>query len=341
MNFKQAILSGINAFGLNRWARFRSRRRLLGLCYHTVIPDDSPADDARTRIAVTVSDFDRQMRELRRYWTPVSTDQVRATLLDGTPLPDHAVHVSFDDGYRNNLTLAAPILEKYDIPATVFITTDLIGTEKLIWPLEIFERLVRWPELRTRYCEELPPVPVTLPCKTLPGSAERTKQALEFVSATRRFSTTEQKRFLEVLRAETEMDLSAPWQRNLYEILDWDGVRAIRDRGIDIGAHTLTHPILSLLGPEDLDRELRGCKLRIDRELGISCDVLAYPFGSGYDYSDRVIAAARQAGFRLAWTLEERRNDIVLDPMRIHRFCVHREHSLASFRCLISGIRGT
>lgn len=339
MSIKQAILRTVETVGLNRWSRFRTRRQLLGLCYHTIVSDESPADDARTQIAVTVSEFERQMRELHRHWTPVSTAQIRAAVFEGVPLPDRAVHVSFDDGYRNNLVQAAPILAKYEIPATVFITTELIGTRELIWPLELHERLVVWPNLRLRYSETAPPLPIMASETTLPDTVERSQFALEIVQAAKRLTATERSELMTVLRNETEIDLTTPWKKELYELLDWDEVRKLRDLGIDIGAHTQTHPNLALLDAGELDRELRGCKEQIDRELADPCDTLAYPFGSGYDYSDRVVAAAQAVGFRLAFTLQERRNGVVLDPMRVHRICIHREHSLDSFRCLISGLR--
>jgi peptidoglycan/xylan/chitin deacetylase (PgdA/CDA1 family) len=88
-----------------------------------------------------------------------------------------------------------------------------------------------------------------------------------------------------------------------------------------------------------LERELRESKECIERELGAACEVFAYPFGSMYDFSDRVVEAARRAGFYLAFTLQDCRNDATLDAMRIHRICINREHSLASFRALISGLR--
>ena len=88
-----------------------------------------------------------------------------------------------------------------------------------------------------------------------------------------------------------------------------------------------------------MERELRESKECLERELGVECDALAYPFGSVYDFSERVIETAQHIGFRLAFTLQDCRNATVPDAMRIHRTCIHREHSLASFRALISGLR--
>jgi peptidoglycan/xylan/chitin deacetylase (PgdA/CDA1 family) len=306
---------------------------LLGLCYHGVVSDNSPQNDARTRIAVTVTQFNEQLKELRKHWNPVSLSQIRNAIENDIPLPDRAVHVSFDDGYKNNLTIAAPLLAQYEIPATIFVTTNLIATHnQLIWALELHERLAVLPDSEIEIGGKtylLPP----------PESPQRTKLALELLNRIKRFPAEERDILLQKLRKRVTIDLTPSWKRELYEFLDWDELRLFYGQGIEIGAHTFSHPVLSGLDQAELNRELLESKRCLERELGTECLVLAYPFGSEYDFSDRVVEVARQIGFRLAFTLQERRNPPVLDAMRIHRICIHREHSLHSFRALISGLR--
>lgn len=324
---------GVELAGLNSLSRFWTRRRLLGLCYHSVVSDNSPENDARTRIAVTVSQFDEQLRELRKNWNPVSLTQIRNAVENNIPLPDRAVHVSFDDGYRNNLIYATPALVRYKIPATIFVTTNLISTQsRMIWALELHERLS---ELTDSEIEiggqtyQLPP----------PESPSRTALALDLLNCVKRLSASERDLLLQKLRTRAELDLTPSWKKELYEFLNWDEIRLLRGQGIEIGAHTLSHPVLSSLDLAELNRELVESKKCIERELGEECNVLAYPFGSVYDFSDEVIETAKRAGFKLAFTLQEQRNKVELDPMKIHRICINREHSIDSFRVLISGLR--
>lgn len=332
MNVKQGILHAVDALGLNRWARHRTRRRLLGLCYHGVVSEEGPPADARTRIAVTATQFEAQMRELRRHWTPVGSRRILDAISGGPPLPDRAVHVSFDDGYRNNLTVAAPILERYEIPATVFITSGFLDTRRPPWPLELHERLVA--------CTGLLPIlsgRFTTPSHT----PERTEEALKFVDAAKELAAPQRENLMETLRSETEIDLSAPWKRELYEPLDWTDLPGLPRRGVEIGAHTVSHPNLARLAPDELDEEIETGRKKIEAAMdgAYRCESFAYPFGSSRDYSDAVVDAVRKAGFRLAFTLEERRNAETLDPFRIHRICIHRELTHASFLTLISGLR--
>ena len=355
---KQLILHGVECAGLNRLARHRTRRRLLGLCYHGVLASECPANDARLLLAVTASQFENQMRELKRNWNPVSAGQLRQSIEGGEPLPDRAVIVTFDDGFRNNLTVAAPILEKYQIPAVVFITTDMIGTGKLIWAVELIERLVSWKQTQFSLGSTM----YTLPP---PNTPERTWVVSEMMGAIRTLSSHQSQALTERVWNETTLDLDTPWKKELYEFMNWDEVRQIHRRGFTIGAHTVTHPILSNLEPDELEVELSTSSILIEKELcnlheqaeakeldelkgfveqvkkesDIKIDTIAYPFGSEYDYSDRVIDKARELGYRLGFTLTERRNPEVLDPMRIDRICVCNDLSLASFRAIISGIR--
>ncbi|MDR1140347.1 MAG: polysaccharide deacetylase family protein [Planctomycetaceae bacterium] len=333
MKLKQALLYGVEIIGLNKLARFRTRSRLLGLCYHSIVSDNSPLNDARTRIAVTISQFDEQLRELKKHWQPVSLNQIRNAVENDIPLPDYAVHVSFDDGYKNNLTLAAPLLARYEIPATIFVTTNLTATQnQLIWALEIHERLTVLPDSKIHFGDktyELPP----------PETPQRTEISLELLNQIKHITVEERENVLQFLRDRTEIDFTPSWKRELYEFLNWDELRLLRKQGMSIGAHTLSHPVLSSLDQAELNRELLESKKCIERELGVECDALAYPFGSAYDFSDRVIDMVRRVGFRLAFTLQDCRNAVMPDAMRIHRICIHREHSLNSFRALISGLR--
>ena len=85
--------------------------------------------------------------------------------------------------------------------------------------------------------------------------------------------------------------------------LDWEGLRELSDRGLEIGSHTASHPHLSQLADVELDRELRESRERVESELGRRCRFLAYPYG---DHDVRVRTAARVAGYEAAFALPGR-----------------------------------
>ena len=96
------------------------------LCYHCV------KNEANSYLRPTkVEDFDKQMQYLSQSYSPISLETMAQHLQNGTALPAKAIAVTFDDGYQDNYENAYPILKRYNIPATIFLTTDFIGTGEI------------------------------------------------------------------------------------------------------------------------------------------------------------------------------------------------------------------
>lgn len=130
-----AVKRGLLAAGVYR--RRLRRRPFPGvavLCYHGVRGDDvAPGGLAFEELHVPESRFAAHADALRRLCEPISLDRWRAALAGGPPLPPRAVLVTFDDGYRSVATRALPILERYEIPAAVFVCDEPVTTRNLFW----------------------------------------------------------------------------------------------------------------------------------------------------------------------------------------------------------------
>lgn len=102
--------------------------KALIICYHCI--NDRPYSRLRP---TTVADFENQMRYLSKTYNPVSLERIARDLpkQNGASLPSRAIAVTFDDGYRDNYEHAYPILKKYDIPATIFLTASFVGTGEI------------------------------------------------------------------------------------------------------------------------------------------------------------------------------------------------------------------
>jgi peptidoglycan/xylan/chitin deacetylase (PgdA/CDA1 family) len=320
---KRAAFEMAQRSGFNALARQLLRRRLVVLCYHSVISDDAPLDP-RTNIAVTTSQFELHLRELAASFTPVSAGQVIAAGYYDLPLPPRAVLVTFDDGYRNNLELAAPLLLKYEIPAIFFVTTGLIGTRELLWTHEIVERVAAWPKTRlTSKCLGIAELPQ--------DDFRRVEVGRSIVDACKRMSNKHRMELLTAIRT-FDFEISDHWKRELYDFMTWDEVRQLKQLGFEIGAHTIDHPILTSLCDSEMSRQLAESKQTLEREVKEKCLSVAYPNGSVLDFSDTVIRAATDAGFRLGFTLCERGNLAAYNPLAIDRVCVTRDISFRRFQ---------
>jgi peptidoglycan/xylan/chitin deacetylase (PgdA/CDA1 family) len=102
--------------------------------------------------------------------------------------------------------------------------------------------------------------------------------------------------------------------------MTWDEIRAHAEDGVDVGAHTVSHPHLCTLGEEELRRELRESKAEIETELGRPCPDFAYPYG---EHDERVRAAVRAAGYKRAYVLRERS----ADEYALRRVDLYRRHT--------------
>lgn len=293
---KGALFAASQALGVQAVLRRMHRHRLLVLCYHGVVSGDHRGDRHEYRNTVWSSEFDRQIGELRRRFAPVAPADVVAWVQNGRPLPERAVLVTFDDGYRNNLTLAAPILERHGVPALVSVTTGHVGQRELLWPTEVELRIVRGRGTHVPSPDGDAPVRLPAARDARRALADAVRRQLKAVADGAR------RDYLAALRASTELH-DSEIDAELVAFLDWDEVRALTRHGIAIGSHTVSHPILTRLEPDQLARELADSRARIERETGAACDCFVYPNGGPEDVSPQVTAAVARAGYAVAFTL--------------------------------------
>ncbi len=289
------------------WPEVRSERKALVLCYHRI--NEACPDP---RLCVTPSRFAEHLEVLRQYARPIRLQQLSQALSEES-LPDRSVVLTFDDGYADNLYNAKPVLEHYDIPATVFVITGYIGREREFW----------WDELDRLFLR-----PDTLPEKldlSVKGSTyhwqldEADDYSEETYRRQRRWRPEEEARssyhslyksLWKLLRSLAEGER----QRALHELRGWAGFKEVvrpshrplsseevvaLDQGglVEIGAHTITHPALRKL-PLDLQQdEILGSKTRLEEILNRPVTSFSYPYGN---LSVQTADIVREAGFSCA-----------------------------------------
>lgn len=263
---------------------------------------------------ITADDFSRQMQWLRE----------RERVLSLAELVDHhrngrevdGVVVTFDDGYRNNLTVALPILERYEVPATFFITTGFIGTDRLFWVDEV-EFLVD----RTGR-EAIDLADFGLPRYHLVSAEERMRAVTGLKTALKRMDDDTCRDVVARLRR----DLAVPAGRarsGNYTLMTWSEVRTLAGHPlVEIGAHSVDHPILTRVGSTRLEREVRESKTTLERELSRPVTLFAYPNGGREDYDADVVRAVKAHGFTCACTTLPGPNTASTDLFELRRHFV-------------------
>jgi peptidoglycan/xylan/chitin deacetylase (PgdA/CDA1 family) len=275
---------------------------LIVLMYHRVGPSAPPFR------ALDPADFRRQMAWLKRNCRPIAPEEIREAIRD----PDRfrpPVLVTFDDGFRDYHDHAHPVLREMGIPSLVFLTTAFMDAGGMLWV-----DALRWAASRT-----------PLRRLTLPGGGAAEMADAEARRAFAAAWTAHLKRCPEDERTATverllrELAGEAPPPAPPRQMMTWDEVRATAD-GARFGGHTHTHPILSRVGPEQLEAEIRTCRDRIEAETGRRPRWFAYPNGQAADFTEAVKEAVRRQGFEAAFTAIEGVNGRSTDPFALRRF---------------------
>jgi len=266
---------------VSRLATLGPSGRLSILLYHRVLP----APDALRPGEPDAATFAWQMRLLAEHWTPLPLDEALCRLDEGR-LPLRAVSVTFDDGYADNAEIALPILRATGVPATFFIASGFLDGGRMFND-SLIETLRRLPsgtlDLGPLGHYRLDDMPSRLAaCQALIGQIK--------------YRPPEERERLATTLAER---LDAPLPDHL--MLRGEQVRALRAAGMLIGAHTLSHPILSRLDLAEAERDIVAGRARLEALLGEPVRLFAYPNGQpGRDYDERHVRLVRALGFEAA-----------------------------------------
>jgi peptidoglycan/xylan/chitin deacetylase (PgdA/CDA1 family) len=257
------------------------RSRCLILLYHRVarIPSDPWS------LCLTPEHFAEHLEVLRKY-RRVRLDRLNPGWSFGEKL---TVAVTFDDGYADNLHEAKPLLARYSTPATFFIATGSIGETREFW----------WDELeRIVMQSETPPRSPDIVNETREEIYQRIYAELQPLShAVRR-------ELLDEMLAASGQSAAA---RPTHQTLTLEELKQLAaDDLFEIGAHTVTHPLLAAQPVETQDRELRESKSWLETLLERPVTSFSYPYGGSSHYSSETVQAVRRAGFERACTTNAR-----------------------------------
>ena len=297
--------------GLNRISRALRRLRSgftgrgLILTYHRIA--DVASDP--WRLAVSPRHFAEQLDVLRNYGVMRLPQMV--SWLESRSLPRRAIALTFDDGYADALTDARPLLEKFECPATVFVISGGLGEEKLLW----------WDELETLFLQ-----PGSLPARlelTIEGRAYTwnlgdvgdwsDQEVFKYGSwkAWEDPPTTRHTIYRDLWKVLRKLDPN-PRLQVLEELRKWargkPRASAVRlsaeqtvelSRGglVEIGAHSVTHPMLSALPVASQRTEIQQSRSELEEIVGQRVESFAFPYG---DYGRETVSLVREAGFEQA-----------------------------------------
>ncbi len=261
---------------------------LLILNYHRVLPEENPfAIDA-----ITTHDFEAQLRVLKKYFHILPLANAVESLKSDS-LPPFAVCLTFDDGYKDNYDHAFPLLAAYDAPATIFITTDFIGTNQLLWHDQILSTFERTSLISFDFPGfDMNDIPLS-------STQQRRAAAFQTLEKLKVYHPSERDSWINQIHAYLKVD-----KQSERIMLNWQEITEMASRGISFGAHTRSHPILSTLDDAALQKEIIDSKNILTDKLGTPVTTFAYPNGREGDFDQRAITTLQNSGFCCAVTTE-------------------------------------
>ncbi len=288
------------------------------LTYHRVDePDAKPLLNPRL-ISAGPAAFAAQMDFLAKNYRVVSMPEVLDSIEKGKNLPQKSVLITFDDACCDFGEIAWPIMKRYRLPATVFVATAYPGhPERMFW----WDRLYQAIRLTKKQTLEIAPFG-KLPLQAKDDQAQTIRRIQNH------FKTLEHKAALAMIDAVIEQ--SGVKIRPQKTVLDWDELRKLAKEGVTLGGHTRTHPILTQISPEAAKQEIRGSMQDLQREIGETLPVFAYPNGNG---DERIWQILREAGVKAAFSTERGFNNLFnSNPLNLRRANVTPKSSLRIFR---------
>jgi len=292
MNGKKKAVAGIFQYsGLFSLLRKFPSHSLVVLNYHRIRENmhQSSRFDDDVFFGPDAETFQAQMKWLKSN-SDVLSECDLLSCLTCMKFPARPSLVTFDDGYEDNYSIAYPILRALQVPAIYFIATEMVESRQLRW-WDLIAYCVKQTRKReiSLLGEKYAIQPGGLECIRVLHAVMKKRKAAETAHLIEELFSICDVEF-------PSLDLQS------REIMTWDQIKEVDRNGISIGAHSHQHKVLSTMTKEDQYEDLAICKKLLEERLGRTVRTLAYPVGAPDAFSETTMAAARAAGFEIAFS---------------------------------------
>lgn len=282
------------------------------LCYHKVYNLENDINN----VSINVESFYEQMKYLKEHFDIVSAKDYC--------INDTSVAITFDDGYEDNYLNAAPILHELQIPATFFISTACIDVSDEIWCHEVTNYI---------YNNTIDNPPLILDGKSYNVDNDRKKINFELMDKLRKTPIEHRLELISEIKKWAGVKLNP---RKEYRMLNSVQIKNLSsDELFTIGAHTINHPSIGHMDYIEQEREIVTSKNVLEKIIGSSVDLFAYPFGGLTDYSKETIQILKMSGFVKAFTTTNKHYYSNFE-FEIPRKCIF-ENDMTSFINKVNG----
>lgn len=262
--------------------RYKQPHAAIVLMYHSVADRDS-REWVDPRWTMSAADFEGQLDFLSRERRVISLEQLISDIQERRPIPAGTVVLTFDDGYRDNLTVVAPLLRRYKLPASFFIPTSYMDEGNNMWVDKVYNAF----RLRTRHSLQLALLgeeAITLGSQAQARATfHRLNDLLIYIPH------PEREQVVEEIIAQLQ-----PSQLTPRLVMNWEELRRLRRDfpEITIGAHTSGHDPLDHTERQTIVSEVDQSLCDLKREADISAKLFSFPYSRSSDVSRAYLAEA-------------------------------------------------
>ncbi len=301
------------------------------LAYHRVldVADEDRFDFDLALVSASVERFGDQMRHVRRYYRPIRIEEWLDAARRRRALPRRCVIVTFDDGYDDNYHHAFPILRDLDMSALFFVSTGHID-DGLPFAYDWLVHMI----LTTRHDRlQAPEIGIE---QALPAG-RKDRRALAALALGRIKWLTAAAQSALISRLEGQWQMPRTTRHIDCQPMTWAQLRDMRDGGMEIGSHGVSHRMLAKLPPGEIREEIVQSKARLDAELGPVATTLSYPVGNIDAWNTTVIDEARAIGFQAGCSYVSGTNPVLPRSWwDLRRLAVEREMDAAWFASMLA-----
>lgn len=233
--------------------------------------------------------FEWQLKQLLKGWQVITLSEFMKSRLNGAEHTSYVVVLTIDDGYDDFYEAAFPLLKRYKLPATIFVTVNFVDGG-WIWLDRIKFTLRRTKYKKYNFVFEGKTFALDLKA----GEKEALEEKL--IEYCMKLDNRKKLKLIAKLERDLEVELP-PSPPKEFRAITWEQLSELGNEGIEIGSHTLTHPILSRMREEELRDEFIGSKSRIEEKLGNNIASFCYPNGMPGDFNEEVCKGIKEAGY--------------------------------------------
>jgi peptidoglycan/xylan/chitin deacetylase (PgdA/CDA1 family) len=315
LSTKKIVAAALYYSGFIRCLHYRNNNLSIILAYHRILPKDS--NDIlfiQPGMYVTVETFEKHMAFISKNFKILSLED----LADHHRLKN-ACMVTFDDGWADNYDYAFPILKKYGIPATIFLSTNLVGKKE--WP---------WTDRIAYYIHSIPVNEFVHTWKAILRKIQLEYFGSDLSAQDKRIIREHVINYMKnldnlmILSVMEELDKAMSNQKDCLmktgPWLTWDKVMEMMKAGISFGSHTHNHLILTRIPFQQAREEIALSQRILSEKMGKTVTTFCYPNG---DFNDDTMQIVEESGYKIAVTtrrgsINESSNLLALNRTMLH-----------------------